>query len=169
MEFQKATPKWFLKLYAFLISLLGILLIINLAENSMRSAFLAWYTFLFILFNIAVLIYFLGNKYEMRSWAVPMAYLVFGFVTTSLIKSMNNYGSYDIIYFLNFIKVIFFLFFVLLVDTLYLHPHIKLKPIAKEIEKVAEEVEEEIKQDFGFEAKPKKQAAPRKKAVKKKK
>ncbi len=128
MAFQKPTPKWFLKTYAVMISFLALYSIVLLANDRFGSIVYNTYTLFFTLFSILMTGFFLGKKYELRSWAAPLAYLVLGFVFVSIINTFSLYVNYDAIYFLNFIKTIFFLLFVLLVDTLYLHPHVKHIP-----------------------------------------
>jgi len=128
MAFQKSTPKWFLIIYPIMITFLAFYSIVLLAEGKVGSIAYNTYTLFFALFSILMTGFFLGKKYELRSWAAPLSYLVFGFVSVSIINTFSLYLNYDNIYFLNFIKTIFFLFFVLLVDTLYLHPHVKHVP-----------------------------------------
>ena len=145
MAFQKPTPKWFLIIYPIMISFLAIYSIVLLADNKFGSIFLNTYTQFFTLFSILMVGFFLGKKYELRSWAAPLAYLVLGFVFVSIINTFSLYLNYEAIYFLNFIKAIFFLLFVLLVDTLYLHPNIKHVPgMIKLAEEVVEEAEEAV-------------------------
>jgi hypothetical protein len=134
MDFQKPTPKRFLWVYSLLISLLGVFSLILLAQSKIGSGFFNWYSLMFVLFNIVAMGFFLGKKYEMRSWAVPLAYLVFGFVGSSLVNTISTFVSAEGIYFLNFIRNMFLLLFILLVDTLYLHPHIKHVPAAKVVQ-----------------------------------
>jgi hypothetical protein len=128
MSFQKPTPKWFLVLYSIMISFLAVYSILLLANDRLGSINFNTYSLFFTLFSIIMVGFFLGKKYELRSWAVPLAYLVFGFVAVSIINTFSLYIQYEAIYFLNFIKSIFFLLFVLLVDILYLHPHVKHVP-----------------------------------------
>lgn len=145
MAFQKPTPKWFLIIYSIMISFLAFLFVIYLAKGKIGSIFLNTYTLFFTLFSILMVGFFLGKKYELRSWAAPLAYLVLGFVFVSIINTFSLYLNYEAIYFLNFIKAIFFLLFVLLVDTLYLHPNIKHVPgMIKLAEEVVEEAEEAV-------------------------
>lgn len=141
MTFKKPTPKWFLIIYPIMITFLAFYSIVLLAEGRVGSIAYNTYTIFFTLFSILMVGFFLGKKYELRSWAAPLAYLVFGFVSVSVINTFSLYLNYDNIYFLNFIKTIFFLFFVLLIDTLYLHPHVKHVP---GMVKLAEEAVEEV-------------------------
>jgi hypothetical protein len=134
MDFQRPTPKRFLWGYSVLISMLGFMSLVLLADHRFGSPFFNWFALMFALFNIAAVWYFLGKKFEMRSWAVPLAYLVFAFVGSSLINTTTNFVNAEGIYFLNFIKNMFFLLFILLVLTLYLHPYIKNVPAAKAVQ-----------------------------------
>jgi len=148
MAFQKPTPKWFLIIYSIMISFLAFYSIVLLANNKLGSITFNTYTIFFTLFSILMAGFFLGKKYELRSWAAPLAYLVLGFVFVSIINTFSLYLNYNNIYFLNFIKTIFFLFFVLLVDTLYLHPHVKHIPgMAKLAEEAVVEVEHEVEKE----------------------
>lgn len=131
MDFQKPTPKRFLSIYSLLITLLGVFSLVLLSQHKYGSAFYNWYALFFVIFNILAVWYFLGKKYEMRSWAVPLAYLIFAFVGSSLINSTSTFVNSEGVYFLNFVKNMFLLLFILLVDTLYLHPHIKNAPAAR--------------------------------------
>jgi hypothetical protein len=131
MDFEKPTPKCFLKVYSLLITLLAVFSLYLLGQHRYGSIFFNWYALLFAIINILAVWYFLGKKYEIRSWAVPLAYLIFAFVGASLINTTSTFVNEDGLYFLNFIKNMFLLLFVLLVDTLYLHPHVKHVPMAK--------------------------------------
>ena len=125
MEFQKPTPKWFLTLYPILLTLLGIFSIALLFQGIISTPFVSWYTMIFVIFNMVMLLAFLGSKYELRSWAVPLCFLVFGFVSLSLINSFSGYTAIEGIYFLHFIKTVFLWMFIILVNLLYWHPHVK--------------------------------------------
>jgi small-conductance mechanosensitive channel len=142
MDFQKSTPKWFLIAYALLLTFQGVLSISLLLRNLKSSGFIVWYMLIFMLFSILMAGFFLAKKYELRSWAAPLAYLVFGFVTISLLNNFTGVVSYAGFYFLNFIKTIFFWLFILLVDILYLHPHVKHIPEKKKKYKKKENKEE---------------------------
>ena len=142
MDFQKSTPKWFLIVYALLLTFQGVLSISLLLRNLKSSGFIVWYTLIFTLFSILMAGFFLAKKYELRSWAAPLAYLVFGFVAISLLNNFTGVVSYAGFYFLNFIKTIFFWLFILLVDILYLHPHVKHISERKKKHKKEEEKEE---------------------------
>jgi hypothetical protein len=137
VAFEKTTPGWFLGVYAVLLTFQGILSISLLLRNLEGSGFMSWYTLLFTLFSILMGGFFLAKKYELRSWAAPLAYLIFGFVTLSLLNNFSNVTTDAGFYFLHFIKTIFFWWFILLVDILYLHPHIKNPPVKDVIIKPA--------------------------------
>ena len=139
MEFQKSTPKWFLTIYSLLFTLLGIFSIVLLVNNMISTTFMSGYALFFVLFNIIFGGYFLAKKYELRSWAVPLCFIVFGFVTISLINSFTGFITSEGMHFLNFIKVIFLWLFIILVDILYLHPHVKHVPVHKKVEEVKTE------------------------------
>src|SRR4030042_1791245 len=105
-------------------------------QKSTPKWFLTIYS---LLFNIIFGGYFLAKKYELRSWAVPLCFIVFGFVTISLINSFTGFITSEGMHFLNFIKVIFLWLFIILVDILYLHPHVKHVPVHKKVEEVKTE------------------------------
>lgn len=137
MDFEKPTPKCFLKVYSLLITLLAVFSLYLLAQHRYGSAFYNWYALMFAIFNILAVWYFLGKKYEMRAWAVPLAYMIFAFVGASLVNTTISFVNESGLYFLNFIKNMFLLLFVLLVDTLYLHPNVKHVPMARIVQPAA--------------------------------
>lgn len=168
MDFKKETPKWYRIVYSILLGLLGIFSICLLFKDLLMTPLMAWFMLFFVLFNIVFGIYFFAKKYELRAWAIPIAYIVFGYVGISLVNRFTTYMTIEGIYFLHFIKTVFLWFFILLALIVYLHPNIKKVQELKS-KKEKKEVKSEKKEVKAEKKKTKKAKKKEKKAKKVKK
>ncbi|KYK25078.1 hypothetical protein AYK26_02685 [Euryarchaeota archaeon SM23-78] len=126
MQFRTKTPQWFLVLYAVLITVLGIFSLIDLIKGT-ECVVGIYYTMIFVLFSIAMVVYFMSKGYEIKSWLMPLCFLVLAFVGISLQTFFDRVWSYAGARAIQYLKTILFWVFIFFIDLLYLHPHVKRK------------------------------------------